>query len=344
MSTIAREAGVTASTVSRALRGDPRISERTRTKIKNLAERLRYKPNPLVSALMTQLRDGRPPAAKGNLVWLDYLADPMAWEKNPVQRAFYLGAQRRASALGHSLTRIPVMGRSADRLTRCLRNRGVSGVLLPYFPTAQGVASKLPIDLRRFTCVSVGTRYEQPLLHYSSDDQYESCRLAVQQLWNLGYRYIGYVGDPRVERIVNGRFFAGYHATLFSQFETQAPPPFIDLDEPKVVEWVRRFGIEAIVTANPRIYGILVSSGYQIPRDLGFAHLNIDDAHGIAGLPAGMIAGVRQDNEGVGANAVDLLVSLLYHNELGLPESARGMQVQSMWIKGASVRMLPAFR
>jgi DNA-binding LacI/PurR family transcriptional regulator len=338
MEAIARSAGVAASTVSRALRGDPRISEATRHRIQKLVAEKGYRPNPLVSALMTQLREGRPPAAKCNLAWLDFFARPEEWQQDPVQRAFYAGASRRADALGYALARVHVGARGGERLARTLRNRGIAGLLFPNHDASGGVASRLPLDLSGFTCVGVGTRYEDPFLHYSSDDQYESSRLAVQQLHRRGYRRIGYVGDPRIERIVNGRFYAGYHATLHAEIGAASLPPLITADEREVFGWLRSSRADAIVSVNRRLYSVLREGGVRLPADAALAHLNVDDAEAMNHAAPGIIAGVRQDNVGVGANGVELLVSLLYHNELGLPLHPRGMQVHGTWVEGETVR------
>ncbi len=48
---VAREAGVDDSTVSLALRGDLRITERTRSHIREVASRLNYLPNQLARSL-----------------------------------------------------------------------------------------------------------------------------------------------------------------------------------------------------------------------------------------------------------------------------------------------------
>jgi DNA-binding LacI/PurR family transcriptional regulator len=50
---VAREAGVSQSTVSRALAGDTRISEETRKKIRKTADRLGYTPNEIARSLQT---------------------------------------------------------------------------------------------------------------------------------------------------------------------------------------------------------------------------------------------------------------------------------------------------
>jgi hypothetical protein len=49
-------------------------------------------------------------------------------------------------------------------------------------------------------------------------------------------------------------------------------------------------------------------------------------------------AGMNQNNETVGANAVDLLSSHLMRGELGIPPSAKVLQVESRWVDGDSLR------
>ena len=52
--TVAHEAGVSQSTVSRALRGDPRVREETRRRVEEAASRLGYIPNSLASSLASR--------------------------------------------------------------------------------------------------------------------------------------------------------------------------------------------------------------------------------------------------------------------------------------------------
>lgn len=335
MDAVAAAAGVATSTVSRALKGDPRISAATRERIQKIAERMGYRPNPLVSALMVHLRHGHPPAARCNLAWLDFFPTPDDWQQDPVHRAFWMGAAARAEALGYSLSRIRATGKPAASLARSLRNRGIQGVLLPEFAASGGWATSIPLPLEQFTIVSVGTRFERPSLHYSSDDQYECGRLAVQRLWQMGYRRIGYVGETRVERIVNGRFLAGYFSTLQSELGGVALPPLLTERDEEVIPWLRRVAPQAIITANRRLLSVVRRHGVRVPEEVALAHLNVDDAESAA---PGEIAGVRQDNAGVGSNAVELLVNLLYQNEVGVPEHPKGLQVHGAWVDGATAR------
>ena len=59
MKTIAAQAGVTQATVSMCLANSPRIPAATRERIQAVADRLGYRPNPYVSALMRIRRQGR---------------------------------------------------------------------------------------------------------------------------------------------------------------------------------------------------------------------------------------------------------------------------------------------
>lgn len=333
MEAVAAAAGVAVSTVSRALRGDPRISPRTREHVSRIAVDLGYRPNPLVSALMAQLRTNRPAAARFNLAWLDFFQTATEWKSDPVQAAFFSGASRRAKAMGYSLERVMAYANRPERLRNLLHNRGIRGVLLPNLDEGSGLAARLPLPLEEFALVSVGTRYEGPKLHYVSDDQYESGRLAVQRLWELGYRRIGYFGVPRLERIVNGRFFAGYHTTLHSELGRKPLPPLVSTRDADIPAWLKRHRFDAIITANRHFVSVLKDLGVRIPEQVAVAHLNVD----VFGRDAsGEIAGIRQDNVGVGENAVDLLLSLLHHNEIGVPVHPRGTEVHGTWVDGAS--------
>src|SRR5690606_2989248 len=51
---ISAELGVSKSTVSRALKNDPRISAKVRAKVMSMAEKLGYAPNAIAQSLATQ--------------------------------------------------------------------------------------------------------------------------------------------------------------------------------------------------------------------------------------------------------------------------------------------------
>ena len=88
---VAREAGVSQSTVSRALSGDARISDQTRKRIRKTVERLGYTPNGHARNLQTQ---------KSNMVGLI-----MADINNPFYPAVLDLCTQRVRAMGKQRTR-----------------------------------------------------------------------------------------------------------------------------------------------------------------------------------------------------------------------------------------------
>lgn len=330
------EAQVSVSTVSRVLRGDTRISKATTQRVHEAVARTGYKANPLVSALMAQLRSGNPPSAVCNLAWLNLYKIPSAINKDPTYMAFIRGAQARARSLNYSLNIINVAESRRGGMGALLHSRGIQGVLLPYFDEYQGLATNIPIPLEEFTIVGVGMRFENPGLHYSSNDQYTSGCMVAQKLWSLGYRRIGYTGQARTEHIVNRRFSAGYMQTIRHEFGGAVPEPLLVGDNYDGIEaWIERFRLDAIITTSRVLHAILRSKGIRIPGDIGYAHLNIE---AVEGASPGEIAGIQQDCVGVGEHAVDLLINLLYRNERGVPQKARGLESRGTWRDGASVK------
>lgn len=80
MADLARLAGVSKSTVSRALAGDPRVSETTRRRIADLARQLRYRPNPMAAGLATRRTNAlglvipSPPRTFSNPFYLEFVS------------------------------------------------------------------------------------------------------------------------------------------------------------------------------------------------------------------------------------------------------------------------------
>jgi LacI family transcriptional regulator len=63
---IARRAGLSKTTVSRALRGSPLVRTKTRSRIKSVARLLGYTPTPLIGVVMASLRRARHATFAGN--------------------------------------------------------------------------------------------------------------------------------------------------------------------------------------------------------------------------------------------------------------------------------------
>src|SRR4029077_7484412 len=106
MAEIAQELGMASSTVSRALRGDPRISAEMRQRVETLAKNTGYRPNPLVSALMASRR--RRGAGEVDVIALvTNYGGRESWRAKDVCRWEYEGIIARATALGFRVEIFP---------------------------------------------------------------------------------------------------------------------------------------------------------------------------------------------------------------------------------------------
>lgn len=332
---VARIAKVANSTVSRALRDDHRIARATRDRIKEVAESIGYRPNPMIAALMTQLRTAHPPAPTCNLAWLDFGRDAVEWKERPVQRAFYTGACERAAKANYSLERVQVRapGMTSSRLAQVLRARNVRGVLVPYFEDSNSRATSIPLPLDEFNIVTVGTPYRDPDLHFASNDQYESCRLAVLELHKLGYRRIGYVGPHVLEAAVHSRFSAGFFATARFELGLDVPEPLFSADRSEIGQWLRHSRPDAVITTHLALVKWLRADGWRIPEDLGVVstHVDADDLE---------TSGIYQNSEHVGAAAVDTLIGQLSSSAQGVPPLPQGVLIPGVWMPGRTVHQL----
>src|SRR5256885_16225015 len=85
---IARRAGVSHTTISLSLRNHPSIPERTRVRLRRLADRLGYRSNVLVSALMSQVRSKQQKSAPEVVGFLTGGPAGDAWKHHPARAGF----------------------------------------------------------------------------------------------------------------------------------------------------------------------------------------------------------------------------------------------------------------
>lgn len=126
---VAREAGVSQPTVSRALRDDPKIAERTRQRVVEVAKRLGYAPNELGRSLSTQ-------TTKRIAVVADL--------DNPLWAMLVEQLHDDLADSGYSMTLLAEHGDLA-RFERQLLGGWADGVII----TSARLTAALPIELRR---------------------------------------------------------------------------------------------------------------------------------------------------------------------------------------------------
>lgn len=326
---LARLAGVSKMTVSRALRGERGISATTRTRIQALANELGYRPDPAVSELMGRLRKSRHTGLEP-LAWLTHYPAPGGWKSNPGTCDMYRGAVEQAHKLGYRLEEFSLNtpGMTPKRLSNILYNQGIRGIVLAPLFEHGGIDG---FAWEHFATACCGHSLLSPSLHRVSVDQYDVLRTAWQQLSRRGYRRIGLC----VSANDNERIGHRWQAVQLVERETTLPenrvPPMITNDwcAESFLHWYEEKRPDVILSLMDA-HGWMQDAGIRIPRDCGFALLRLDqDKH---------TAGVDHRFGDIGASAVALVVGELTTNQYGIPEVRKSVSIESVWCDGPTLR------
>ena len=200
---IAQIAGVSHSTVSRALRDSPLISDDVRTQIQRLALDMGYTPNAIAQSL--QMRRTNTIGLVVTSIADPFLADIVKGVEE-VARAAHLGVF--LSASHHDPEQEIAVIESFHR-------RRVDGILIESSRISSQYAERLArIDV---PTVLINSQAENPAhqMHSVSVDDYRGARMAVEHLLGLGHRSIGYLGVGNRPRS-NMRRFEGYRDALLA--------------------------------------------------------------------------------------------------------------------------------
>jgi LacI family transcriptional regulator len=336
MQMIADEAGVSRMAVSLALRNSPKISAETRQRIHEIAQRFGYRPNPLVSALMTQLRDIRRVPRPTTLAYVTAHPTADGWRLPGPFVDFFEGAKSRAEALGYTLeewwARKP--GLSETRFSEILFNRNIHGLLVAPLPEG---GSTLGIDWARFATGTIAFSLASPAIHRASNDQYQSIYAALTELGRLGYRRVGLAITNEQDVRVQRKWSAGYLVYHQSIAPERRVPSLLAATNFKdeFIEWYQQHQPEAVLSQDPLVPDYLRDLSVTVPTQAGFVHLALTEAD--RGF-----AGINQNSRLVGASAIDLVDAQLRRNERGVPVAPKTVLIQGRWVPGPTVRDLAA--
>ncbi len=312
MVNVARLARCDPSTVSLALRDDPRITAKTKARVKAAAERLGYRVNPLVSAWVATRRAARHANQQVPLAYLVSHPAGMPWGRQEHFREIMRGCTERAAEFGYRVSEhlLADYEPRLEALNRVLVTRAVQGVIVG--PTLRHYSLQ-GIDWPRFAWVTIGYALTEPVLHRVTEDHHYGMKLAFEACLAQGHRRIGLAITGRHHELRRERWVGAF---LAEQQAKLRPHERISLacDSEKtqsVEEWARRIRPDVILADEPERWAKV-----RIPA-VGFA-LATPDGRG----------GVHENNRGIGRSAADLLISLVQRNERGLPAARQTVLVE----------------
>ncbi|MCX6503270.1 MAG: LacI family DNA-binding transcriptional regulator [Microbacterium sp.] len=298
---VAREAGVSAQTVSRVATGKNVVRPQTREKVVEAMHRLGYRPNGAARAL----KSGRyrnigvimfSLSSYGNMRTLEAIAGE-------------------AARVGYALTLIPLGAASQSRVSGAfarLSEQAVDGIVILIEAHQLNESDiELPQGLP-VVVVDSNAQYDQPVV---DTDQAQGARLATEHLLDMGHRTVWHVAGPD-ESFSAQRRRESWKATLHSR-GAAAP-------EALVGDWSANSGraagrelalreeVTAVFAANDQMaLGVMHAiheAGLRIPEDISV--VGFDDTPESASFwPA--LTTIRQHFDQVGVAALQALVAAI---------------------------------
>jgi len=331
---LAALAGVSRTTVSLALRNSPRISLKTRERVQQIARKNGYRSDPSVARLMTELRTLRMKRSVEKLAYLTNWKTAWGWKEAYNERNYYEGACQRAVELGYEIEHVWASepGMSQSRLSKILYTRGIRGVIISPLLRARG---HLSLHWKHFAVSAVSLTVYKPDIHRATHSHQSGMTTALRSLKHRGYRRIGLANLKDMDERVNRGWLAAYlHNNYYIPASQQIPPLMVSSwTTPPFKEWVRRYSPDVVLSNTTYPYWLLKKLGYRVPKDIGFANLDISDEK-----PS--CSGIDQRPQEVGAVVVDLVTRQLQNNELNLPLRAQTVMIDGIWKDGETTLRL----
>lgn len=333
LSDIARAAGVSTMTVSRALRHGEHVSPTLRQRIRKLARRLGYEPDPMLASLVVYRHGLRPRTEHSVVAYLTTDATRNGYTRLAVTGQVFLGAEQRGRELGFRVEPVwlPDLIKRGRDATAVLLARGIRGLLLARVPK---VGMTIPIDWEKFCCVAVGYSLITPSFHYVASHLFQDMNLAFEETVASGYRRPLLVQSEEVDRRTLHQFHGAFlHKQRSLPEADRVPVLWVEGENP--VEPLRhhltQYEPDVVLAPWPGLLKTVHRLGLQPPRKLGFVDLNLESA-------TAHNSGIFQDFPRIGRAAMDRLNMQLHLGERGVPDVPEGTTVNGKWVPGQTLR------
>lgn len=331
---IATEVGLHFTTVAEALRGSSRIKESTRKRVFEAAERLGYRPDPVLSALSAYRSSQLRSSFQGVLAWINGFPSKDVFT---AEKSFYAdcfsGAMERSASLGYNLEMFWVGGSqmTGKRISQILQSRNIIGVIVGPMPA---MMDRFHLEWEHFNSVRIGYSLKDSRITTVISDQYQNTRWMVERLLDDGFRKIGFACPRYTDSRVSNKFSGGFLSMMYNHFSKPPVPLFLDKepdgDVEEFLKWYNKHKPQVIVAGGRSIYyKMLVGAGVKVPQDVQFVALHAEYLRS-------PVAGISQNGTVVGATAVDHLISMIQGFKIGLESFPKTTMIPGSWVGGES--------
>jgi LacI family transcriptional regulator len=315
--------------VSLALRNDPRISEKTRTRIQEIAKEMGYVPDPLLSSLVSyRRRDGCERQAQ-TLALLFDVEDPNNFDESAYLPSIKNRVVERAEELGY---KVDVLRRGVDyrdsaMLNRMLKARGIHGVL---FGDVGKDNLTYELDWDAFALVKISQAPLSVPIDSVMGNYFFSVRTAMRKLKELGYQRPAMACSKTEEHNTRNLYRAGFEYGQRKHFapehhisalEFERKP--VEVLEDEVYQWLKMVKPDVMLSYWNNLHRPalrLTEEGHPCR----FVCLEADERS----LPLG---GIANNFTKTAETAVELLISRMKMNMRGIPQTPNLVLVHEHW-------------
>lgn len=337
---VAEKAGVTSSTVSKALSDHSDIAQKTKARIRKIAAECNYVPNALASSL-GKLNKGSYYATIA--VFLGHEGKhPLV--DHPIYQSILDGVRERAEQVGFSVNVIwlydpDFYGRNLNEI---LEHRGVSAII-----PIRVKLSPFNLDWSKYVLCNAGRVMRtspDEFIHCTTCDMYSTMFRLLQALSKKGVKSVGYIVKGLYDQLHHeGRMLAAYREYGFQEKTMRLAPHLLgsDLENQngelekealrKIDQWFDEYRPECIIFNRLGLYPSLEKRMQQVAKKIGvpLKFVSLDISHKNE-------TGMRVPYREIGAASVDMLATMLGSNDFGLPEEnqAKQFSLYAQWNGG----------
>lgn len=273
---VAKAANVAPSTVSRVISDSPRISEKTKKRVRQVMEELGYHPNYIARSLASN---------RANVIGLVFPRSGNLAFQNPFYSEVLRGITQGANEANHGIQL--AAGSNKDEIfnnvVQMVQGRRVDGIVMLYSKQKDKITNYLRKQNFPFVVIGKPAEDEGKITHIDNDN-ISAAKDGAEYLLNLGHEKIGFIGGNKNLMVTIDRL-AGYKQALeeaklpirdeyivYEEFLMSGGKhgieQLLNLDQPPTA---------LIVTDDLMSLGVLTSlreKKIQVPRDLSIVSFN----------------------------------------------------------------------
>ncbi|WP_169809712.1 LacI family DNA-binding transcriptional regulator [Terrimicrobium sacchariphilum] len=324
---IARQAGVSVYTVSKALRGPTGVNQETRKRILTIAKKLGYVRDPSLSNALAYARRPDKPIYRETLAFLADLPQDR-YASMPWLKEICDGASQRARELGYTLDcfSYPSTERDQQALSRQILARGIRGLIIS--PGITTIPFHLKFDWSKFAAVEIGQTLVDSKLTNITRDSVEDFHAMFVELLIRGYKRIGLAVSNREEMRHGWVILSAYLTFQYRHPKITHLPPLSNFSSSNLEKWLKRSRPDVVVTNGQW----LQTGPYKLDNSIDVCRI---DAFG------GTDSGLRPDYSNMGWTAVNALALNLQHREIHITTRSQSITIPNAWREGSCLRFRP---